>query len=275
MKRIIIMGAAAAVLAGAVAAYAASSDFNSYTAKLTFSPGGAGSKAKPSAFAMHEVWDASGNNGDVTAPLTKIVYKIYGVTTNGKDFPKCTDAMITNAGNTSGWNKVCPKGSLIAQGPVTSELVGAMAPAGPGTPCDPYLYIYNGGQGTQVFFFTEPPYAPGPQYTCAGGAVITGSAPPYDGHVTSAGGYSVVTIPLPPTVSTEAGGLTGTYASLVSLNVKYAKLTTKVKGKTVAYAASTACKAGKRPYAFTFYAQNYEGQTPATQTTTVPGSQKC
>jgi len=281
LRRIIISGAALAVLVGGGVAFAAANDFNSYTATQTFSPSSAGSPKHPVPISIHEVWHAKGNNGHNTAPLTRIVAKMYGVKTDGKDFPKCT-AKTINAQNGHGgkWNKVCPKGSLIGQGPVNALFVAATQPTEKNPPqCNPYLYVYNGGQGTQVFFFTEYPFAPSPKYTCLNGAVHTGAAAAYNGYITepssSNGNTLLVDIPLPPNVSTSAGGIPNNYASLVHLHVKYAKLTRKKNGKTVAYGASIGCKKGNRPYKFVFTAQNFVGQSPHKQTETVTGSQAC
>ena len=282
MKRTIIIGAALAVLAGGGIAFAAG-DFNSYTATQTFSPAAAGSKAHPSPFGTSEHWVAKGTNGANTAPLIKVVAKVYGEVTNGKDFPTCTAAKINAAGSSPkhNWNKACPGGetgpAMIASGPVESQLESPSGVGG-GVPCDPYLYIYNGGQGSQVFFFTETPFAPSSKYTCVHGKVTTGSAPAYTGTITQAssgnGDMWTLTIPLPTTVSTNAGG-TGLYASLEKLDVNYAKKTTKKNGKTVAYGASFACKGGQRPYSFTFTAQNYAGKSPHTQTVTISHTASC
>jgi hypothetical protein len=183
--------------------------------------------------------------------------------------------MINNAGNSKGWNKVCPKGSLIGQGPVNSEFVSPNPPYSVAGQCNPYLYIYNGGPKTQVFFFVEGNDSPNPsKYTCLGGAVPTGSAPAYNGNISYSGKTWVLTIPLPATVSTSAGG-TGTYASLLHLHVVYGNVTKKVHGKTVAYGESVGCSHNSRPWSFTFTAQNYNGRSPHTQTSTVSGSQKC
>lgn len=275
MRRIAITGTLLVVLVSVGAAYAAGG-FNAYTATAAFLPRQAGSSAKPSPFAMHQIWTAKGNSGNEAGPLTRIVAKIYGVVGDGKDFPVCTAKMINNAGSRDGsWNKVCPAGSLVGQGPVQSLFVPASRPSGPGAACNPYLYVYNGGQGVQVDFFTEFPFAPGPQYTCAGGAVKTGSAAAYNVSLKRQGGYLVADARLPANISTSAGGLTGVYASLIKYDLTFRKLTRKVKGKTVAYAASIACKQGRRPYSFTFVAQDYQGQSPGTQTTTVSHTSKC
>lgn len=274
MRRIIMIVTALAVLGG-TAAYAASSDFNSYTASLTFSPSKAGSAKSPSPFSMREVWTAKGNNGNQAGPLTHIVSKIYGIVADGKDFPKCTDSTINNGGKSGKWDKVCPKGSLVAEGPVNSFLVGASTPKTPGAPCNPYLHVYNGGQNRLVFFFVSGPFSPNPsKYQCAGTTTGT-SAPPYDATIKQQGAVQVTNIPLPAYVSTRAGNIPGAYADLVRLDITFKKLTKKVHGKTVAFQSSTACKAGSRPYSFVFTATNYQGQSPPTQTTTVSHSAKC
>jgi hypothetical protein len=276
LKRFIVGATTVAVLVGAVAAYAASTDFNTYTASFGFAPGKAGTTAKPSPYAWHEVWTAKGNNGHQAGPLTRIVTKIYGVRWDGKDFPVCTAKMINDAGaKDKSWNKVCPKGSLIGGGPVNSVFVPANQPTNPGVPCNPYETVYNAGQGKRTIFFEETPFAPGTQYTCAGGAVQPGAAAAYTETYSVKGGYTVLTAPQPPATSTAAGGLTGVYASLLKLDLKFPKLTKKVKGKTVSYQSSVACKSGKRPYSLTFTAQNYTGQSPATQTTTISHKVSC
>jgi hypothetical protein len=274
LRRIITIGMAVAMLVGAGAAYAASSDFDSFTAALTFSPAKAGSTSHPSPFTMTELWTASSKNQNNAAPLIHIVQKVYGVKYDTKDFPKCTDKMINDAGKKNGsWDRICPRGSLIGQGPVTSKLTDPNHPT-QGGPCNPYLHIYNGGGNKVVFFFVTGPFSPDPsKYECAGTTTGT-SAPPYDGTISYKGGFAVVNIPLPPSVSTHAGGLP-VYASLITLNVKYAKLTKKFKGKTLAYASSVACKGKKRPYTLIFTAQNFPGDSPAKQTTVINHSAAC
>jgi hypothetical protein len=272
LRRVLIIATALAVAAGATAAFAAGS-FNTYSATQTFSPAAAGSVKKPSPMAITENWVAHGTSGHTAAPLIKIVSKIYGEKIDSKDFPKCTSTMINNNGNkpgNKGWNKICPKGSLIGQGPVTSDFVNPNPPYNVVGQCNPYLYIYNGGNNTQVFFFTEYPYAPATKYNCLKGHVVTGAAPAYNGHVSYSGKTYVLTIPLPPTVSNNAGG-TGLFASLLTLHVTYAK--DVLKGH--AYGASIGCSSNKRPYEFDFTAQNYNGLSPHTQTVVVKHTAAC
>lgn len=272
MRRVIITGTVLAVLGSAAVALAAG-NFDTFTATATFSPAAAGSKSSPSALSTTEHWTAKGSGGGNAAPLTKIVAKVYGLQYNGKDFPTCTASQINNAGTSKDWNKVCPKGSLIGGGPIKAELTPPTG--GAGSPCDPYLDIYNGGQTTQTFFFVVGPQSPGGKYSCAGGTVHTGTGcAAYTGTLSHSGNYAVITIPLPGCASTDAGNV-GAYAALQKLDVTYKKLTTKKNGKTIAYGDSVACSGNKRPYSYTFTAQNFKGHSPPTQTTTISHTASC
>jgi hypothetical protein len=257
----IIGAAAVAVLAVAGVAYAAA--FNNYTAKLAFSPSKAGSKSKPSPLSHTETLGASGVGGNRAAPLVDIKTTIYGIRSNAGNFPTCSASKITS--NPAKWDKACPKGSLVATGPVNAML-GPTDLSKPGSPCNPFLHVYNGGKGKLVFFFVIIP----PKYTCA--TLQTGASAPYIGHVKQVGNNLVTDVPLPPDVSTKAGGLTGVYGSLIKEKLSYKKLTKKVKGKTVGYQESFACKNGKRPYLVQYTAvSNGVKETPQK----VKGSAKC
>ncbi len=68
-------------------------------------------------------------------------------------------------------------------------------------------------------------------------------------------GKNMVTdMPVPPDVSLPAN-IPGLYGSLIRERLTYQKLTKKVKGKTVGYNESFACKSGKRPYSVAFTAE--------------------
>ena len=84
-----------------------------------------------------------------------------------------------------------------------AKLGAATTLVGAGTPCNPFLHVYNGGKGKLVFFFVIIP----PKYTCA--TLKTGASAPYSGTVTQQGKNLVIDVPLPPDVSTSAGGLNG------------------------------------------------------------------
>jgi hypothetical protein len=263
LRRIMIIGAAAlAVPTVAGVAYAAA--FNNYSAKLTFSPSTAGSKSKPSSLGNTETYTAQGLEGNRAAPLVDIKTTMYGVRSNANQFPTCSASQIT--ANPAKWDKVCPKKSLVATGPVRALLGPATDLKAKGSPCNPFLHVYNGGGGKLVFFFVIIP----PKYTCA--TLQTGASAPWIGHVKQVGNNLVTDDPLPPDVSTKAGNLTGVYGSLIKEVLTYKNLTTKVKGKTVGFHESFACKNGKRPYVVQFTAVNHGvKETPQR----VAGSAKC
>src|SRR5437588_2356842 len=87
LKKIITIGAALAVLGGAVVAWAAG-NFNNYTATQTFKPSTAGTPTHPSPLTLAEHWTASGTSGRPAAPLIHIVAKNYGLKVDATDFKK-------------------------------------------------------------------------------------------------------------------------------------------------------------------------------------------
>ena len=148
MRRIVIIGTLVAALVGAAAAYATSNNYSE--SALAFAPKGAGSPARPKIVNMTETLQANAPSGDRAAPLTDIKLEVYGVRTNGNLFPTCTDSQIE--ANILKYEKACPPQSRIAQGPIHSELGPSSDPAqSTGTPCNPYVKVFNGGASTQAF----------------------------------------------------------------------------------------------------------------------------
>ena len=265
MRRLVVIATALAVLVAAVSAYAATGGLNTYTAKLKFGANKTGKGSVPSAIAFTQVYQAGGTGGNRTAPLTDIKTKIYGVTTNGKDFPTCSQAKIAAAKSDTG----CPKGALVASGFITAILgpeTDQTATAAGQAPCDPLLDVWNGGQGKVVFFFVDQ----APNHLCANGAVPTGFVGPFVGTAKVVGKTLVQDTPIPASVSFPLAGVEG---SLTGETLHWKKLTTTKNGKAVAYNASVACKSGKRPYSVTFTAETGPGGTSESQT--VSGTQKC
>jgi hypothetical protein len=264
LRRLVVIATAlAAVLVTAVSAYAATGGFNTYGATINFSPNKAGSAKAPAAIGFTEHYTADGTGGNRTAPLTDIKTTLYGVTSNAKSFPTCTQAQIANAKSDAG----CPKGALIATGSITA-IVGPtnnQANGAPGSqPCDPLLHAWNGGGGKVVFFFVDQL----PDHGCYGGAITTGTVGPFVGAVKIVGKNLVMDTPIPTTVSFPVAGLEG---SLTTETLHYLKLTKKVNGKTVAFNQSVGCKGGKRPYSVVFTAE-LNGQS---QSGSASGTQKC
>ncbi len=263
LRRLVVIATALAVLIAAASAFAATGGLNSYTATLKFSPNKAGSGAAPSAIGWTQKYSAlNANSADRTAPLTDIKTTIYGLKSDGKDFATCSFAKISNAKSDAG----CPKGALVASGEITAILGPEADPSTSDPdqiPCDPLLHVWNAGQGKVVFFFVESA-----THTC--GPIQTGSVTPFAGTVKTVGKNMVLDTPIPSAVSFPLPGIEG---SLTSETLTYKKLVKTVKGKTVMYNASVACKSGKRPYSVAFTAEPSAGAAGVTQTVT--GTSKC
>jgi hypothetical protein len=258
LRRIIILGTAFAVLVGASVAAAAT--LNTYTAGLKFSPSKAGSQKKQVPLGFTESLSAANDvSSNRAAPLVDIKTTIYGVVSNAKAFPICDGKKMSVMKSDS----FCPKKALVATGPVNSKL-GDSTLQGPGTACNPFLHIWNGGKGKLWFFFTT-----GGKYQCAG--LHTGDTAAFLATVKQQGKNMVTNVPLPPGVSTAVAGHTGLYGSLIKEVLTYKKMTTKVKGKTVGFNASVGCKSGKRPYSVSFTAKSPAGS----ETKVVKGAAKC
>ncbi len=257
MRRLIIIGTVLTALVGATAAYAAFS--NTYSgSKIDLAPKVAGSSAHPASVGETEVLKAgSTTSGNRAAPLIDIKTTIYGVKTNGKKLPVCTDKMIE--ANTTQYDAACPKGSMIGSGPVSSLLGPASDPsASKGTACNPFLHVYNGGPKTQVFFFVT-----NAAHQCGG--LRTGATAPYDGHISYKGKNLVINVPLPPDISNKVANQVGLYGSLIA--------ETLVFPKSTKYMDSVACAAhGKRAWSIQYTDQTYNG---GTETETVKGTDKC
>jgi hypothetical protein len=230
VKRIVI-GIALAVLGATVSAYAATN--TPYTATISLLPNKAGTVKSPSALRLRSQLTLAGDGGNRTAPLTHITNTVYGLTSNGKDFPTCSLNKITNAHNDTG----CTKSALVASGKLAVVLGPAsnLTSTAATTPCARNIHVWNAGQGRLVFFLYGTPD------TCGG--LMTGAFAPFMATFKNHSGSLTLDLPIPNWLSFP---VTGVQASLVTESISFAKRTTKVNGKTVAFLASVGCKDGKR-----------------------------
>lgn len=259
MRRFIIACVGVAALAAAGVALA-QGPLNTYTGTVSFSPSAAGSTSKPVPIGFTERYTAANaTTGLLAAPLTNVLLTLDGVKVNYKAFPTCSAAKISAAKSDAG----CPKKALIGTGLTSAQLVQPNLTTVV-FPCQPLLDLWNGGNGQIVFFFVITP-----THTC--GPLQTGSAAPYVGTIKQVGPNVAQNTPLPPDVSTNAGGV-GLYGSLQLEAIKWAKTFVTVKGKKVYYLSAIGCKAGKRNYSYVFTATDSSG---APSTATVTGSTAC
>ena len=271
MRMKALAGMALVCLLAAGGAYAAgpvTGGPNSYTGNFAVS-GGAGSPARPVPAALTETLGMSSTtSGNVGAPLVDIRTTTYGVKApNGAYFPKCSAATISAAGGSGKWNSVCPKGSLIASGTVQAALTSPSANlAGPGAPCSLGLWVYNGGPGSMVFFFTTTPAQ------CDG--LATGAAAPWVGKVSEQGKYMVTDVPEPADVSYNAGNV-GLFGSLQSEVLHFKRITVNHGGKVLPYIESIGCTKHSRPFTVSYTATESNSGSPTVGSATVTGSSKC
>jgi hypothetical protein len=262
LRRIVVIATALGVLVAASAAYAA---INTYSASLTFTSKKAGSKNKPAPIGYAQVIDASGTGGNRTAVLLDIKTKIYGLTADGKDFPTCSLSKIAAAQT----DKVCPKGSEVATGSITSVVGSSADFTKTGTACDPILDVWNSGQGKLTYFFVDTP-----THQCLGGALVTGQVGPYPATYKKVGKYLVTDVPVPGYVSFPLGASGGVAGSLETEHLQWLKVSKKVHGKTVSAIASVGCQGHKRPYSMTF-TSTLPPAGPAKEVDTVSKSAPC
>lgn len=259
MRRKILVLTALFTLFAASAAYAA---LNTYSGtNQTFSKG-VGSKAHPVGISFKQVLQA--NNTDPTkaaAVLIHIKVKIYGVVSDGKDFPTCSTAKMVAMKSDS----FCPKKSKFASGAVNSLLGDPTLTKSSRAPCNPHLDVFNGGKNKLWFFFTTKSAA-----DCVG--LKTGDTDPYLGKISYQGKNQITDIPLPSDISTRVAKHADFYASLIHESLTFFKLSTKVKGKTVFNQESIGCVKGKRPWSITYTATSNGSDR---ETKTVTGSAKC
>ena len=258
-RTIIIAGTALAVLAAASAAFAAGG-LNTYRASIRFSSTKAGSARAPVPVGFTENYTAANaTSGNRAAPLVDIKTSIYGLVSNGKDFPACNGNKISALKTDS----FCPPKALVATGPVNA-LLGNPTLSTAGSPCNPFLHVWNGGQGRLWFFFTTSP-----THYCLG--LPTGSTAAYPGFISQHGKFMVTDVPLPPDVSTMVAHQPNFYGSLIKQVLTFRNVTTKVHGKTVGVTASVGCQGSKRPYKVSFTAVLGSQR----QTVSVSGSAPC
>ena len=262
MKRILVLATAVGMLVIAAAAYAAT-NINTYTAPITFhskAPGTA-KKEVPVTFDQ-DIKVTPGVSGDRAGVLLKTQTTIYGLKEDGKDFPTCTIAKITAAGN----DTVCPKKAAVAKGYISSILGSStnFSASAPGSnSCDPKLDVWNGGQGKLVFFFV--PTAAGTPHACLNGGIMVGTVGPYPATYKQSGNNAVTTVPIPKYIDYPVGGLVG------SLVMEHLVWTGQTSDGHISL-GSVGCQGKKRPYS-TVLTATLPGQP--TQNKTVKGTAPC
>jgi hypothetical protein len=236
LRRLVIIVSALSVLGLAAAAYAATAP---YTGSIAFTSKKAGTTSEPAPVGYTQVVKTTTPSGTRPPVQLEITLKIYGLKVDGKDFPTCSLSKIAAAHN----DNVCPPKAKIASGYIRSLLGSATDFSQPGNDCDPALDVWNSGQGKETYFFVTDA-----THQCLGGALKTGSTPPYPGTYKQVGKYFVGDVKVPKYIDYPTQGLVG---SLQVEHLFFSTQTAKVHGKTVVSSGSIGCLKGKRPYSIT------------------------
>jgi hypothetical protein len=145
--RIILLGAAVALVAGAAAAYAATS----LTYSVNVTPTKAGTVAKPRNVGLHTTILANGSNPSTTSKT--VLYFDKNIKLNGKLFKSCSQAtLLSDAGPSA-----CPKGSKIGSGTATGHVPATIV--SPATNIPLTVTAYNGPSGKKIELYVKS--APG------------------------------------------------------------------------------------------------------------------
>ena len=257
MKRLSI--GLATVLAMLIAAGSAFAAIDTYSGGYSFK-GKPGSKSKPAALSFNQHFALkSAQSGSLTGILTKVKTEISGVKVDAAGFPKCTSGKINSPSN-SKFDKVCPKGALVATGSIKSQLGTASNWTPTGLSCDPVLDVWNAGPHKLSFFFRTTAKA-----QCLNGDITTGAVPAFTATYKQVGSKLLVTIPIPGDVTNPGKGPYYVAVSSETLNWH----STSSKGKHDI--TSTGCK-GKRHFSYTFSARTPSGTK---ETKTIKGSAAC
>lgn len=263
MRRKILAITALVCLIAVGSAYAAT--YNNYSGTKISVSGKAGSKSKPATAKVEFVYTPhSTNSADYPDPITNIDTTTADLTSNLKYFPVCAVSKIDGASSSNeAGTAVCPKGSVVATGTDTAELVSPDDPSkNAAVRCALDLDVFNVGGGKLEYQLVVP----GNSASACGGET-TQDAKPWGGTTKESGRTLDTDTALPPDVSTSAGG--AFWGSLVHETLHYSTATVKHGGKTLPMFASTGCS--KRAWSVTFTATNGSKK----ENTTVKGSDKC
>ena len=129
----------------------------------------------------------------------------------------------------------------MATGYIDSTLGSSTDFSKAGAACNPALDVWNSGQGKLTYFFVTNTTT----RACLGGALKTGSTPPYPGTYKQQGKYFISDVPVPKYIDYPLQGLVG---SLQYEQLHFTSQTISRKGHRLISQESIGCLQHKRPY---------------------------
>jgi hypothetical protein len=233
MRRKVFAFTALLALLACSVAYATTSAGNKYAASISAAKSGTAHKPAPTSV-TEKFTIKNAQSGHYAYPAININTVIGNIKVeHTSSYPTCTASQINKAGNSKGWNKVCKSASVIATGPVKAELyTPKLTTAGSGFACGLTVNVYNAGSGKLTFFLTTK------NGSC--GSLQTGAAAAWTATYKESGSSLNMNVPLPPDVSTKAGG--AFWAAIQSETLNFKKLDTGGKPVIVSTGSKHAWK---------------------------------
>lgn len=248
MKITVPLAAVAASLLLAAPAHAV----NEYDIKASTSPTKAGTTKKPVPIAVNLGFTTRDPEGGRPLSMEQLTVAFDGVRVNTNAFKKCSATAITQAKSDAN----CPTGSLIATGYARNIAGNRSDRKDRSINCYLTLRLHNSGNNKLALFVKGDPQAAGDK-NCP---IDLATAIPIS-VVRNAKGASL-RLAIPESLKHPLATLTN---SVVEMNLKVKRMTTKVKGKTIGLFESTGrCVNRKRTVTLTF---NNEGGNVAKQST--------
>lgn len=258
MRKFWVVGAVAMLsLALAAIAYAQIERTNSYTAEGSVSPTKKGTAKKPVAVGInfnYTVGEASGNR---PVPVERYSIRFAGLRQNSNRFPGCSAAKI----NANQGSEKC-KGSLLGKGKITAVAGPANDPTSKAVNCPLNVEIHNAKQNKAAIYVVGGPNAPANKGTSC--PLATNAALP--ANFVKRGNAMALEFSVPKEPFRFYQGFE---VSVISVQSKLARRTTKFRGKTVGYfeVAGRGCNSGRRTITVNFTDQE-GGKGSAAGTTT-------
>jgi hypothetical protein len=215
--------AALAALGFAAVAHAVT---NTYTLSGKVSPSKAGTKKKPMPVSVSFKIGVAETAGQRPASIKAVEVQIPNGKVNGKSFPKCSVAILTDKGPSG-----CPKGSQVGGGQFDSIAGSSTDPNDKSLACRATAKAFNAANGHLLIFVSGAPP------TCAIAINKT-----IDATLKTSGSTTTLKFTIPDDLVHPVPGFDNTPTSILG-SVK--KLTRNVKGKKVPFIASTGCSGGK------------------------------
>lgn len=234
-----IAAALVAALVLAAAAFAASSQINTYKVTAKTSPITAGSTKKPVPVSLTFKYDIGETNNQRPAVVDQYAIKFAGIWVNQKGVKTCSAQQI----NARQSNVICPKGSLVGTGKISNTVGLTSDPTSKAAECTLSLHIYNSPKNHAALYIG----APDQSEKCAG--VPLSQA--IDAAYTRSGTSTTLRFAVPSTLNHPGSPTISNAVTSVSSTINRIRV-----GKVGYYSSVGGCLKKKRNVTVTFHQED-------------------